>query len=171
VPFTPLHMGPGTLFKAFLQRGFSLLVFGWAQIVMDIQPLVVLLTGQGHLHGFTHTYIGASFLAVLSALSGKYLAELGLRIIGRTQFLPISWGVAFVSAAIGTFSHVVLDSVMHSDIEPFWPFSSANGLLEVISIEALHWVCIGSGLVGVVLYFLLAGRQAVQNNSLQARRP
>jgi membrane-bound metal-dependent hydrolase YbcI (DUF457 family) len=104
-------------------------------------------------------------------LSGKYLAELGLRIIGRTQFLPISWGVVFVSAAIGTFSHVVLDSVMHSDIEPFWPFSSANGLLEVISIEALHWVCIGSGLVGVVLYFLLAGRQAVQNNSLQARRP
>ena len=44
MPFTPLHMGPGVLVKAVFQGGFSLMVFGWAQIVMDIQPLVVLLT-------------------------------------------------------------------------------------------------------------------------------
>jgi len=58
MPFTPFHMGPGILFKALLQGSFSLMVFGWAQIIMDIQPLIVLITGKGHLHGFTHTYIG-----------------------------------------------------------------------------------------------------------------
>jgi len=171
VPFTPLHMGPGILFKAFLQGSFSLMVFGWAQVVMDIQPLLVMLSGQGHLHGFTHTYIGASLLAVLSALSGKYLAEFGLKLIGHTEFLPISWAVAFVSAAIGTFSHVVLDSVMHHDIEPFWPLSPGNALLEVISVSALHWLCIGTGIVGAVLYFVFASRQARHNNSLHGRRP
>ena len=41
MPFTPLHMGPGIAVKAVLQGSFSLMVFGWAQIVMDIQPLVV----------------------------------------------------------------------------------------------------------------------------------
>lgn len=41
-------MGPGLLIKALLQGSFSLLVFGWAQIVMDLQPLLVLLTGEGH---------------------------------------------------------------------------------------------------------------------------
>ena len=79
MPFTPLHMGPGILIKSVLQGSFSLMVFGWTQIVMDIQPLLVMLTGEGHLHGFTHTYIGATLIALFSALSGKYLAQLGLR--------------------------------------------------------------------------------------------
>ena len=156
MPFTPLHMGPGLLIKALLQGSFSLLVFGWAQIVMDIQPLLVILSGEGHLHGFTHTYIGAALLAVFSAVSGKYLAAFGLRLIGHREFLPISWLVAGISAAIGTFSHVLLDSVMHADVVPFWPLGAHNALLGLISINALQWVCLGSGLLGAILYFVLA---------------
>jgi membrane-bound metal-dependent hydrolase YbcI (DUF457 family) len=155
MPFTPLHMGPGLLIKALLQGSFSLLVFGWAQILMDIQPLLVLLIGEGHLHGFSHTYIGASLLALAAALSGKYLAEFGLRLIDQQQFLPISWTVACESAFIGTFSHVVLDSIMHADVEPFWPLSMSNELLGLVTIEQLHWFCIGSGLLGAVLYVVL----------------
>ncbi|MGL4407610.1 MAG: hypothetical protein ACRCTU_04375, partial [Zoogloea sp.] len=81
MPFTPFHMGPGIFVKAILQSSFSLMVFGWTQIVMDIQPLIVMLSGQGHLHGFTHTYIGATLIAVFSAISGKYLSELGLKLL------------------------------------------------------------------------------------------
>jgi len=44
-------MGPGILVKSILQSSFSLMVFGWTQIVMDIQPLIVMITGEGHLHG------------------------------------------------------------------------------------------------------------------------
>jgi len=58
--FTPLHMGPGVLIKSMLQGSFSLMVFGWSQIVMDVQPLLVMITGDGHLHGFSHTIIGGS---------------------------------------------------------------------------------------------------------------
>ena len=76
MPFTPLHMGPGLLIKAILQGSFSLMVFGWTQIIMDIQPLVVILTGSGHLHGFSHTYMGATLLATFSAISGKYLSDM-----------------------------------------------------------------------------------------------
>ena len=167
MPFTPIHMGPGLLIKAFLQGSFSLMVFGWAQIVMDIQPLVVMITGEGHLHGFSHTYVGASLLAIASAVTGKYLSEFGLTLIGRKEFLPISWAVTFASAAIGTFSHVLLDSVMHRDVEPLWPLTSANPSLAIISVQALHWVCIGSGVVGVIMYFVLAIRMTRQNGSLR----
>jgi hypothetical protein len=31
-------MGSGILFKALLQTSFSLMVFGWTQIVRDVQP-------------------------------------------------------------------------------------------------------------------------------------
>lgn len=156
MPFTPFHMGPGILVKACMQGSFSLTVFGWSQIVMDIQPLLVLLTGQGHLHGFSHTYIGATLLGAFSALSGKYLGELGLRFIGRPEFVPIRWWVAFVSAFVGAYSHVVLDSIMHGDLEPFAPFTSHNALLGFVSVGALHWGCIGCGLLGAVVYFSVA---------------
>ena len=86
MPFTPLHMGPGLVVKACMQGAFSLMVFGWTQIVMDIQPLIVLISGEGHLHGFTHTYVGAILIALFAALTGKYLSELGLKIIGLSKF-------------------------------------------------------------------------------------
>ena len=155
MPFTPLHMGPGIVIKALLQGSFSLMVFGWAQIVMDVQPLLVMITGAGHLHGFSHTYLGAILLALFSALTGKYLSEVGLYLfeLNKDWSIKIGWGVAFVSAFIGTFSHVLLDSIMHADVQPFYPFTLNNRFLNFISVSTLHQLCLYSGLVGGVVYF------------------
>ncbi len=125
---------------------------------MDIQPLIVMLTGQGHLHGFTHTYIGAALITVFAGLTGKPLSELGLALlritaIGRPN---IPWWVSFLSAFIGSFSHVLLDSIMHSDVEPLFPFTQANALLGLISVAALHKLCLYSGLVGAAVYYVAA---------------
>lgn len=155
MPFTPIHMGPGLLLKSVLQRHFSLMVFGWSQIVMDLQPLAVIVTGEGHMHGFTHTYLGAFVIAIIAALSGKFLAELGLRMLDRTQHLPIRWRVAVISAFIGAYSHVLLDSLMHTDIEPFAPWSLNNPLLGWMTIDHLHLFCVGAGLLGLGLYPLI----------------
>ena len=157
MPFTPFHMGPGLVVKALLQGSFSLMVFGWAQIVMDIQPLIVMIIGRGHLHGFSHSYVGATLLAVFSALSGKYLSELGLFVLGLNKLwqVKIAWWVSFLSAFIGTFSHVLLDSIMHSDLEPFFPVTTDNAFLGLISVSALHKVCLYSALLGGILYFTI----------------
>ena len=154
MPFTPFHMGPGIVVKAVLQSSFSLMVFGWAQIVMDIQPLIVMISGEGHLHGFSHTYVGAVLLAIFAALSGKYLSEVGLFVLGLNPHwqVRISWLVCFLSSFIGTFSHVLLDSIMHSDVEPFYPLTPDNPFLGLLSVQALHKVCLYSGLVGGALY-------------------
>ena len=156
MPFTPFHMGPGIAVKAILQGSFSLMVFGWSQIVMDLQPLWVLLTGQGHLHGFSHTFVGATLLALLSAITGKYLAEPGLLLFGlsgRTKPVRITWLVAFLSAFTGCFSHVLLDAIMHPDMRPFYPLFAGNGFLGVLSVESLHRLCLYSGLFGAVLFY------------------
>lgn len=148
-------MGPGLLVKSILQGCFSLMVFGWAQIVMDIQPLLVMLTGKGHLHGFSHTYTGATLLAVLAAVTGKYLSETGLRLlrIPGHEHTRISWAVVFTSAFIGTYSHVAIDSIMHSDIAPYYPLSAKSHLYGITTAETLHKLCFYSGLLGLVLYF------------------
>ena len=155
MPFTPFHMGPGIAIEALLQGSFSLMVFGWAQILMDIQPLVVMISGAGHLHGFSHTYLGATLLAAVAALTGKYLSPLGLFVLGlnRQWQVTITWWVAALSAFAGTFSHVWLDSIMHADVEPFFPLSLHNPMLGWVSVETLHGLCVASGLVGGGLYF------------------
>jgi len=162
MPFTPIHMGPGILIKSLLQGSFSLMVFGWTQIVMDIQPLFVMISGEGHLHGFTHTYLGAILIAIFSALSGKYLSELGLKLLGiyetskEKQTINIAWWVCFVSAFVGSFSHILLDSIMHADVEPFFPLQSVNHLLGIISISMLHKLCLYSGMLGGVIYYVVS---------------
>ena len=140
-----------------MQGSFSLMVFGWTQIVMDIQPLIVIITGAGHLHGFSHTYLGATLIALFSGLTGKYLSELGLKIlrIGPEQPVSIGWGICLSSAFIGSFSHVLLDSIMHADLQPFYPIVLDNQFLGLISIDVLHRICLYSGLVGAALYYLI----------------
>lgn len=155
MPITPLHIWQGMIFKALFQGSFSFMVFGWAQIIMDIQPVYVVLADSRRfeLHGFSHTYLGATLLAILSALSGKYVAQWGLKRLVLPE--TISWLCVFFSAFLGTYSHVVLDSIMHDDIQPFFPFSLDNPFVDVMTIEQLHWFCLISGFLGAVFYYLI----------------
>src|SRR5205807_4798279 len=71
MPFTLFHMGPGLAVKAVCGRHFSLTVFGFSQVAMDIEPLVRILRGDHILHGWTHTYAGATLIALVSLLVGR----------------------------------------------------------------------------------------------------
>jgi len=138
------------------------MVFGWSQILFDIQPLVVLLSGKGELHGFSHTYIGATIIAIGSALTGKYLGEIGLRILRMEKYNPIGWGVAFLSAFIGTYSHVFIDSIMHSDMKPLAPFSQQSIFLGIVGVDILHILCVVSAVIGGVGFYLV---ERIRNNA------
>lgn len=155
MPFTPFHMGPGLLMKALFQGSFSLMIFGWTQIVMDIQPLIVLISGEGHLHGFTHTFIGSTIIAIISTFTGKYLSEFFINLLDKRKIFNITWIVAIISSFLGSYSHVILDAIMHSDVEPFYPFVKINPLLEYMDLMQLHKFCLYTGLIGSVLYFCI----------------
>jgi uncharacterized protein DUF4184 len=165
MPITPFHMEPGMLVKAILQGFFSLIIFGWAQLLMDLQPILVVLTGKGNLHGFSHTYIGATLIAIFSALTGKWVYQ-AIMVFIKKDFsdyqkllfdVPkkLTMRVCVVSAFIGTYSHVLLDSIMHADVEPYYPIYLANDINLIISIESLHKLCIYTGLLGVVIFFTI----------------
>ncbi|WP_087016443.1 hypothetical protein [Thaumasiovibrio subtropicus] len=152
MPFTPFHMGAGVVMKSAAGRHFSLTLFGWSQIVIDVQPLVVLLSGGGHLHGWSHTLLGAIGLAIVAAVTGKPLCHLGFLIIRRRHYLPITWTCAFVTAFLGTISHVLFDALIHSDMYLFAPFSTSQPLLGLLSWDDVNRMCIGLGILGVALY-------------------
>jgi hypothetical protein len=166
VPFTPFHMGPGLAVKAVGGRYFSVLVFGIAQVAMDIEPLVGMLRGAKVLHGWSHSYVGATVIGLVVMLLATPLCRLILRRWNRElAHYHIGWlgspeGIGPLAAAtgafVGTYSHVVLDSIMHADITPFSPWSTANGLQGYLSINALHFVCVAAGLFGISAWLIVA---------------
>lgn len=87
MPFTPFHLGPGAVFKAIGGRHFSFMVFGGAQVLMDIEPLVGLLRDRPVLHGYSHTLAGALVIGLIAALSGRPISEFVLRALS----IPIPW--------------------------------------------------------------------------------
>jgi hypothetical protein len=161
-------MGPGLAVKALCGRHFSLTVFGFSQVIIDIEPLVRITRGDAVLHGYTHTYVGATLIALVSIFLGRPICQRLLDYFIPDPNAPflnwlrgpktITWSAAIAGAVVGAYSHVFFDSIMHSDMLPFDPVSDANEVLHVISVESLHLLCIGSGIAGalilLVVYFL-----------------
>lgn len=175
MPFTPFHMGPALLIKATAGPYFSLLIFGGSQVAMDIEPLIRLIRRDTTVHGFTHTYLGATFLAIVCVFIGWPLCNFILKRLPRDIGSPllnqlrgsghISLAVAALSAFVGTYSHIVLDSIMHGDMHPLFPFSQTNALLGLISIKALHAICVLTGMVGALVILLLPARAEKNDHS------
>jgi hypothetical protein len=158
MPFTPVHFGPGAAIKAVIPARFSFTIFCYAQAVTDLEPAYYMLRGQYPVHRFFHTYLGAALVGAFCALTGRPLCEYFLRLWPSPVLSPLNeffsgparipWGIAFLTAFIGTFSHVFLDSVMHPDVTPLRPFTTANPMLHVVSVGLLHLVCLALGAVG-----------------------
>lgn len=164
MPVTPFHVGPGSLVKVVFREKFSLTIFAFAQIVIDLQPLLAMFGADIELHGFSHTYLGATLVAMISSIAGKPLCEYGLRLWNKDMVLSksyplwhfpekISWAVAISSAVIGTYSHVLLDCLMHAEIEPFYPLTIRNRLFGLVEMTELHKLCAYAGLLGFIGYF------------------
>jgi membrane-bound metal-dependent hydrolase YbcI (DUF457 family) len=142
--------------KAVMQKKFSLLVFAWAQVVMDLQPLVVILTGRGRTHGFTHTLVGAAVLGALAGVSGKYLSEWVLSWRRNRPRVTLRWGVVWFSAWLGTFSHVLIDGLIYPDMDLFWPFATGNPLrIGFLPGEMIRF-CVISGVLGALAWGAVA---------------
>lgn len=154
------------LLKVAIPRYFSLTVFGLTQVLIDLEPAFYMAREETDLHRFFHTYVGASVIAALSMVVGRPVCQWGLRVwnsrlderqAARFSARPqISWQAAGVAAWIGAYSHVFLDSMMHADLRPLSPWLAENRWLGIVSINQLHWVCVVTGLLGLV--FLSIGR-------------
>ncbi|HWN70451.1 MAG TPA: DUF4184 family protein [Haliangium sp.] len=161
MPFTPFHLGPAVAIKAAAPRRFSFLVFGFSQVLIDLEPAYYMLQGQAFVHRFFHTYVGATVIGVAALVIGRpvctWALRLGRALAGRAaagtrdRSEPrIGLGPAALAAFVGAYSHVLLDSVMHADIRPLAPFSQANPLFRVISLDALHTFCMACAILGLV---------------------
>ncbi len=160
MPVTPLHLGPGVMLKAALGRHMSLAVFAFCQLTMDLEVAARMALGAQQLHGFTNTVLGATAILVPSALVGRPVAQVFLR-WWNSRLSPsqarwlwvepaIPWKAAWTGGILGIYSHVFLDAVMHADARPWAPFSSANPLVGLLSVDGLNLLCLWTLVGGVI---------------------
>ena len=157
-------MGVGLIAKAVLDRRISVISFGVAQVLMDIEPGVRMLAGTRDLHGWTHTWAGALVIGAISTLVAPLLIPPIVRrwnsevLHYRLPWLvvrevPRKWAVA-AGAFFGTLSHIVLDGIIHTDMRPFIPFSDLNPLMSLLEHDTVYSLCAVAAVAGAAAWLL-----------------
>ncbi len=162
IPFTPFHFGPVLFAKGCFPHRNWLTPFILANVFIDCEVLYCLRFSLHPIHGYCHTYIGGTLIGAFAAV----VAYGGLRAV--LHLAPVTWFTAIrtvskrklicdsaVSGLVGGISHVLLDSLMHRDMNPFWPFVNGNALAGIVGVGILHIVLAATGFFGVVLWILM----------------
>jgi hypothetical protein len=160
MPFTPFHLGPGLLLKAAVPRHLSFVSFAATQLTIDLESWYHLTNGDPHVHRILHTFlwggvagvaIGGLLFVLGSAVHRLLRGRAATLSIGaeRPVFGPeVSLLGATLGGLLGGLTHALLDGVMHTDIQPFRPFSLGNPLLGVLPLGFLHKACVVAGILG-----------------------
>ena len=152
MPFTPFHFGPGLLLKSVAPARVSFTAFCAAQVLIDLESAYHLFRGDWPVHRELHSLLSAAAVGIMAG-SGTWLAGSWI-VPTRREALDaeVQWRPALLGGTAGGASHPLLDGIMHSDVRPFWPFSTANPPLDVMSLTWLHGACVAAGVLGLVLF-------------------
>jgi membrane-bound metal-dependent hydrolase YbcI (DUF457 family) len=154
MPFTPFHLGPALFFGLLLSAVFDLPTFLIANVLPDVEPFIVLFFNVGGypLHGFFHSYIGATVLAAILALCMYLLRGFFGKImkVFRLQQSSSLKRIVFASF-MGTYFHVFLDSFLYSEMMPFYPLQD-NVFSAYGSYTVIYGFCGITALLGIALY-------------------
>lgn len=158
MPFTPFHLGPALLFGLAFPPIFDILTLLIASVIPDVEPFCVLLFNlSAPSHGFFHSYVGASILAVLVAVIVYLLRDILTKILLKFQVSQkSSLKKILATSFIGAYSHVFLDSLLnYPRMKPLYPLQG-NPFGHMIPYNAdmvVYGFCSISFILGVMLYF------------------
>lgn len=121
MPLTPFHLGPATFFGLILNRFLNLTTFVLGNVILDIEPFLVLVFNLNYpLHGFFHSFLGASFIALVLAL---LMIVFQKRIEDFTKFLKLKQNFSkraiWLASFLGVYFHILFDAPLYTDIRPF----------------------------------------------------
>jgi membrane-bound metal-dependent hydrolase YbcI (DUF457 family) len=152
MPFTPFHWGPTSCIGLSWFRGVDFPTLLVATTVIDFEPLLVLMLNlQYSPHGFFHSFAGCSLLAVVTGIVmyslqdkvSEIMAEFKLK--QNSSFKKILW-----SSFFGFYFHVLLDSLIYKEMNPFYPLKG-NPLYTGLFLY-MYLMCGFTLLVALLLY-------------------
>jgi membrane-bound metal-dependent hydrolase YbcI (DUF457 family) len=155
MPLTPYHLGPAFLVGLLLLSCIDFPTFVIASVIVDVEPMVILLLKLDMpLHGFFHSFIGGTLAALaLTAFMAKFRKSFsGLLSFFRLERETSLKGI-LAAALLGVYIHLLLDSTMHADMQPFYPLA-INPLLEQGPLAGLTatMICVWCFIGAIVVY-------------------
>jgi hypothetical protein len=126
MPITPLHFGVLAPINHFAKDKVSNVSFIIVNVWLDGASIRHALFGAGDYSHEGHTFYSALVLAAIVSIFG---------------FKSRKW---IYGAFLGGISHILLDMLVHTDMEPLYPFVSGNpfymGLMEPLSLILLPFM-------------------------------
>jgi len=158
LPLTPFHLGPALFLGLVLLRYLDFPTFLIANIIVDVEPLIIILLDLDYpLHGFLHSFIGGTLVALT-------LTMIMVRVRGRFDHILSIFKIEQESSArkilaaslLGVYIHILLDSRMHPDVRPFYPLTINPflGKSILVGLEVHMW-CIWMFIAGLVIYAIM----------------
>lgn len=131
---------------------FTLIV---TTIVVDIEPIYVIIFKplmygpRGYMHTFLVSILGGAIVGLLTYLAHKWIGE-SLKGVGLLE--SANYVTSYVLASVtGWGLHVLMDSFMYFDIQPFMPIE-CNPLYLLIDPQLLYYVYEAVFYVGSAIY-------------------
>jgi hypothetical protein len=155
MPFTPYHLGPAFALGLPLRKRMHAPTFLFANVVLDVEPLLVLLLSLDYpLHGYLHTSLMSILIGFILGYV-MFLLEGHLRPLHMTLLLESGPGLdlrSFLFAGIsGTMLHILMDSPLYDDIRPFYP-SPMNPLFDPSLTFDVYNISFRMGILGLMFY-------------------
>jgi membrane-bound metal-dependent hydrolase YbcI (DUF457 family) len=166
MPFTPFHFGPSALIGLPLKRWIDIPVFILANVVVDFEPLAVMVFGLDYpLHGYCHTLLIGGILGLLWGLAAypfrpvwRFFMELAG--LSYQPTLP----KIMISGMLGIWLHVFIDSFLYQEINPFFPIMG-NPFHAIVRYSRVYSICEASLIAAVVIYVWLVFRKLTKGQS------
>lgn len=158
MPFTPFHLGPAMLLGFKYERKLDLMSLALASVVLDIEPFLSIVTGKGAVHGFFHSFLGASIAGMITFVI--LCTPCFCRIVDRLRtFFRIEQktSLKMVTSAVFfcIYLHVFLDSFLYPEIKPLYP-STYNPLYNhaflVVSYIIVYSLCSVTLIMSCLIY-------------------
>ena len=162
MPVTPFHLGPALLLGLIFFNYLDFPTFLVANVIIDVEPILVMFLGLNYrLHGFFHSFLGGSIAALILIL---VMIKIRASLSSLLRFFKLEQEPSFnrilIASFLGIYIHILLDSRMHLDIMPFYPFDlnpflnrSMLGDVEVYMLTA--WCFLGAAITYVARLFLI----------------
>lgn len=153
MPFTPFHLGPALFFGLLLFRYINFPTFLIANVIVDIEPFLVLFLGLEYpLHGFFHSFLGGSVVAILLSFA---MIKLDTGAQKTMKYFKLGQNLSeksiWLAAFSGIYFHILFDSFLYTDIKPFYPFAF-NPIYGLLLSPEVYLFCILLFLGGIGLY-------------------
>jgi len=171
MPFTPFHLGPALFLGLVFFRHLNLPAFLIANVIVDIEPFIVLLFGLDYpLHGFFHSFLGGSLIALVLYLAMVKMYPYVRGVMDTFRLgQEMSRRKIMLSCFFGVYLHIILDSVIYTDIMPFFPFGVNPFLSLGIGNNEVYLSCVLMLAAGIFLFAYRTVKQT-QTRTINKRK-